>query len=88
MTLRRTDPILATTTFLENRGDVPAVLDGCGWTVPPGAPAAVASALHEIASSPATAASRADAARVRAVSTYDSALAASRLRDLLRPLLA
>ena len=68
--------------------DVPAVLDGCGWTVPPGDPDAIAAALREIAADPAVAACRAAAARSRAVSTYDSTLAAARLRDLLRPLLA
>ena len=69
-------------------GDVPAVLDGRGWTVPPGDPAAAAAALREIASSPDEAARRAAAARARAVSAYDSTLSAARLRDLLRPLLA
>lgn len=68
--------------------DVPAVLDGCGWTVPPGDPEAIANALREIAADPAVAARRAAAARARAVSTYDSTLAAARLRELLRPLLA
>lgn len=68
--------------------DVPSVLDGCGWTVPPGNPDAIAAALREIAADPAVAARRAAAARSRAVSTYDSTLAAARLRDLLRPLLA
>ncbi len=68
--------------------DVPSVLDGCGWTVPPGDPDAIAAALREIAADPAVAARRAAAARSRAVSTYDSTLAATRLRDLLRPLLA
>ena len=68
--------------------DVPAVLDGCGWTVPPGDPDAIAAALREIAADPAVAARRAAEARARAVSTYDSTLAATRLRDLLRPLLA
>ncbi len=68
--------------------DVPAVLDGCGWTVPPGDPAAVAAALREIAADPAEAARRAAAARARSVAEYDSTVAAARLRGLLRPLLA
>lgn len=67
--------------------DLPDVLDGCGWTVPPGDPAAVAAALREIADNPAEAARRAAAARERAISQYDAASAASRLRSLLHGLL-
>ena len=67
--------------------DVPAVLDGCGWTVPPGDPAAVAAALCDIVASPSIATSRTSAARARAVAEYSSERASERLRGLLRPLL-
>ena len=67
--------------------DVPAVLDGYGWTVPPGEPDAVATALREISADPAASSSRASAARARAIAEYDSTRAAAQLRELLRPLL-
>jgi glycosyltransferase involved in cell wall biosynthesis len=68
--------------------DVPEVLAGCGWTVPSGDPAAVAAALREIADNPAEASRRAAAARERAISRYDAASAAARLRAIIRGLLS
>ena len=68
--------------------DVPAVLDGCGWTVPPGNPAAVADALRAVAAAPAEAARRAAAARARCLAEYAAPLTAARLRALVRSLAA
>jgi len=66
--------------------DVPEVLAGCGWTVPPGNPAAIADALREIADNPDEARQRAANARKRCQTEYSATRAAARLRDLLRPL--
>jgi glycosyltransferase involved in cell wall biosynthesis len=68
--------------------DVPDVLDGCGWTVPPGDPAAVADALRAVAADPAEAARRAAAARARCVAEYAAPVVGARLRDLVRSLAA
>jgi len=68
--------------------DVPSVLNGCGWTVPPGNPAAVADALRAIATDPAEADRRAADARVRCVAEYAAPLAAARLRALVHSLAA
>jgi glycosyltransferase involved in cell wall biosynthesis len=67
--------------------DVPEVLAGCGWTVPPGDAAEVASALREIAGDAAEAARRGAAARVRCVEKYGAVRAGERLRGLVRGLI-
>lgn len=53
-------PIVATAV-----GDIPLVLGGCGWIVPPGDPAALARALGEALASPARAAELGARARAR-----------------------
>lgn len=66
--------------------DVPEVLAGCGWCVPPGSAEAVAGALREIAGDAAEAARRGAAARERCVAEFSAAKAGARLREIVRGL--
>lgn len=66
--------------------DVPEVLAGCGWCVPPGHAEPVASALREITGNAAEAERRGAAARARCVERYGAEGAGARLRELVRGL--
>ena len=58
-------PVVSTTV-----GDIPRVLDGCGWVVEPGDPAALAAAIADALERPDEARRRAALARRRCVERY------------------
>lgn len=68
--------------------DLPVVLEGCGWTVPPDQAKALADALGRVLDDPAAAARAGQAARARCLERYSRDAVSRRLKALVEPLLA
>jgi len=66
-------------------GDIPEILDGCGWVVPPGSPEALADAITDLFRRPREAAARARRARERCEREYSWNAMESTLAELFRP---
>lgn len=74
-------PIIATAV-----SDLPIILRGCGWTVPPNDVAALADAIRYVLSHPVEAGEMGERARAKCVSHYSQEIASRRLIDLVQEL--
>lgn len=74
-------PIIATAV-----SDLPEILRGCGWTVPPNDVAALADAIRYVLSHPVEAGEMGERARAKCVSHYSQEITSRRLIDLVQQL--
>ena len=68
--------------------DLPRVLDGCGWSVPPGDGQKLAETIAYVLDHPDEAKTTGEAARAKCTNVYSRAVAGEKLKSILQPLLS